>query len=167
MWAEGFRASPESVTGCAGGRPSVGCMQCVAQAWPLVPQRLVSNRPAPPTIFDITGTGAFGSIGRPVASLAACQFDRPGHPSVAWMTAAGRARQRTERGSVGVVGHESEGQGTRCSVCGELIPRGEGYGTGALKDGLYCSVTCVALRDDRMVPPVSEIVQRTASADES
>jgi hypothetical protein len=39
----------------------------------------------------------------------------------------------------------------RCDLCGDPIPVSGGYGSGALADGLYCSLRCFALKDDRYI----------------
>jgi hypothetical protein len=42
-----------------------------------------------------------------------------------------------------------------CDLCGEPLSA-PGYGSGALADGLYCSLTCYALSSDRYIPPLDE-----------
>jgi hypothetical protein len=56
----------------------------------------------------------------------------------------------------------------RCDLCGEPIPSSGGYGSGALADGLYCSLRCYALKDDRYVPPLRDVLpDEGESSDES
>jgi hypothetical protein len=54
----------------------------------------------------------------------------------------------------------------RCDLCGEPLPTPGGYGTGALADGLYCSLTCAALSTNRYVPPLTDIAEREGEADD-
>ncbi len=42
-----------------------------------------------------------------------------------------------------------------CDLCGEPLS-GPGYGSGALADGLYCSLTCYAMSSDRYIPPLAD-----------
>ena len=35
-----------------------------------------------------------------------------------------------------------------------------GYGSGALADGLYCSLSCYAMSSDRYIPPLSQAAYR-------
>jgi hypothetical protein len=45
-----------------------------------------------------------------------------------------------------------------CELCGEAIPKGGGYGSGSLADGLFCSLRCYALKDDRYVPLPTDLI---------
>jgi hypothetical protein len=44
-----------------------------------------------------------------------------------------------------------------CPVCHEAIPAGGGVGSGRLSDGLYCSLTCFALRNDYYIPSLAQL----------
>ncbi len=45
-----------------------------------------------------------------------------------------------------------------CSTCGEPIPKGGGYGSGSLADGLFCSFTCYSLKGTRYVPSLRDLI---------
>ena len=53
----------------------------------------------------------------------------------------------------------------RCDLCGEVI-EGAGYGSGRIADGLYCSLRCFALKDDRYVPPVRDMLKDEGQDDD-
>lgn len=55
----------------------------------------------------------------------------------------------------------------RCDLCNEPVPANGGYGSGALADGLYCSLNCFALRDNRYVRPLTDLVREQGTDDES
>ena len=40
----------------------------------------------------------------------------------------------------------------RCDLRGDPIPASGGYGSGVLADGLFCSLRCFAVKDDRYLP---------------
>jgi hypothetical protein len=46
-----------------------------------------------------------------------------------------------------------------CPTCGEAIPSSGGVGSGRLSDGIYCSLTCFALKDNRYVPPMAQLYE--------
>lgn len=52
----------------------------------------------------------------------------------------------------------AHGDPPTCDLCGNAIPVTGGYGSGALSDGLYCSLRCYALKDDRYVAPLDALV---------
>lgn len=55
----------------------------------------------------------------------------------------------------------SDASGTvarRCDHCGEPVPTRGGYGSGSRADGLYCSLTCYAMKDDRYIPPLTDLI---------
>jgi hypothetical protein len=47
----------------------------------------------------------------------------------------------------------------RCPTCGEEIHPREGIGSGRLSDGIYCSLTCFALKDNRYIPSIEQIYE--------
>jgi hypothetical protein len=51
-------------------------------------------------------------------------------------------------------------------LCGEPVPSSGGYGSGALRDGLYCSLTCYTLRNNRYVPPLADIAEEDRGDDD-
>jgi len=53
----------------------------------------------------------------------------------------------------------------RCDLCSEPIPMPGGYGSGALDDGLYCSLSCFALSRNRYIPPLDEIAELGGGTD--
>jgi len=56
------------------------------------------------------------------------------------------------------------GHGERpCDLCGEVISRCGGYGSGSLADGLCCSLRCYALKSNRYVPPLTDLVEEKMS----
>jgi hypothetical protein len=59
-----------------------------------------------------------------------------------------------------------EGDGPVCDLCGGPLPPAGGYGTGALADGLYCSLTCVALSTNKYVPRLEDIAKREGVEDD-
>lgn len=62
-----------------------------------------------------------------------------------------------------MVGDDGE---RRCGLCGEPIPMSGGYGSGALADGLYCSLTCFALSGNGYAPPLTDIVEQGGGTDD-
>lgn len=46
-----------------------------------------------------------------------------------------------------------------CGLCRDPIPSSGGYGSGALNDGLYCSLRCYALSTERYAPPLIDLAE--------
>jgi len=54
----------------------------------------------------------------------------------------------------------------RCDLCGETFAVPGGYGSGALADGIYCSLTCFALSTTRYVAPLDDKIGTEGEADD-
>jgi hypothetical protein len=54
----------------------------------------------------------------------------------------------------------------RCDLCNEPISASGGYGSGSLADGLYCSLNCFALKDNRHIPSLCELASEQDSGDD-
>jgi hypothetical protein len=63
-------------------------------------------------------------------------------------------------------GMTSDDTPPHCDLCGDPIPLSGGYGSGALVDGLYCSLRCYALSTDRYAPPLVDLAERKGVADD-